>query len=168
MEEEREMNKFIDNNLRKGFIQESASPQASPFFFVAKKDSKALRLCQDCGYLNESTIKNTYPLLSIDNLLQKLHGAKTFTKLDIRWGYNNVRIKEGDEWKGAFITKRGLYKLTVMFFGMCNWPTTFQSMMNNYFTDMIAQGWVLIYIDNILIFSKNPKDHHEQTLQVLK
>ena len=90
MEEEKEMNKFIDNNLRKGFIQESASPQASPFFFVAKKDSKALRLCQDYRYLNKSTVKNAYPLPSIDDLLQKLHGAKIFMKLDIRWGYNNV------------------------------------------------------------------------------
>jgi len=115
IEEEKEMNKFIDNNLRKGFIWESASPQASPFFFVAKKDSKALRPCQDYRYLNGSTVKNAYPLPSIDNLLQKLHGAKTFTKLDIRWGYNNVRIKEGDEWKGAFITKRGLYEPTVSF-----------------------------------------------------
>jgi len=168
VEEEKEMNKFIDDNLRKGFIWESASPQASPFFFISKKDSKALRPCQDYRYLNESTVKNTYPLPSIDNLLQKLHGAKTFTKLDIRWGYNNIRIKEGDEWKGAFITKRGLYEPTVMFFGMCNSPATFQSMMNDYFADMIAQGWLLIYIDDILIFSENPEDHHERTLQVLK
>jgi len=90
VEEEKEMNKFIDDNLRKGFIWESALPQASPFFFVAKKDSKVLRPCQDYRYLNESTIKNAYPLPSIDNLLQKLHGAKTFMKLDIQWGYNNV------------------------------------------------------------------------------
>jgi len=83
VEEEKEMNKFIDDNLRKGFIWESALPQASPFFFMAKKDSKVLRPCQDYRYLNESTIKNAYPLPSIDDLLQKLHGAKTFTKLDI-------------------------------------------------------------------------------------
>jgi len=168
IEEEKEMNKFIDNNLRKGFIWESALPQASPFFFMAKKDSKVLRPCQDYRYLNESTVKNAYPLPSIDNLLQKLHGAKMFMKLDIQWGYNNIRIKEGDKWKGAFITKRGLYEPTVMFFGMCNLPATFQSMMNDYFTNMIAQGWVLIYIDDILIFSEKPKDHHKQTLQVLK
>jgi len=90
VEEEKEMNKFIDDNLRKGFIRESTSPQASPFFFISKKDSGVLRPCQDYRYLNESTIKNTYPLPSIDDLLQKLHGAKTFTKLDIRWGYNNI------------------------------------------------------------------------------
>jgi len=166
--EEEEMNKFIDDNLKKGFICKSTSPQASPLFFVAKKDSQALRPCQDYRYLNESMIKNTYPLPSIDDLLQKLHGAEIFMKLDIRWGYNNVWIKEGNEWKGAFITKRGLFELTVMFFGMTNSPATFQSMMNDYFTDMIAQGWVLIYIDDILIFSKDPKEHHERTVQVLK
>jgi len=88
--EEEEMNKFIDDNLKKGFICKSTSPQASPFFFVAKKDSEALRPCQDYRYLNESTIKNTYPLPSINDLLQKLHGAEIFMKLDIRWGYNNV------------------------------------------------------------------------------
>src|ERR1700749_4859521 len=166
--EEEEMNKFIDDNLKKGFIRPSNSPQASPFFFVAKKDSKVLRPCQDYRYLNEYTVKNAYPLPSIDDLLNKLLGATIFTKLDIRWGYNNVRIKEGDEWKGAFITKRGLFEPTVMFFGMTNSPATFQSMMNDYFADMIAQGWVLIYIDDILIFSKKPEDHHERTMKVLK
>ena len=166
--EEEEMNKFIDDNLKKGFIQPSHSPQASPFFFIAKKDSKALRPCEDYHYLNEYTIKNAYPLPSIDDLLNKLLGATIFTKLDIRWGYNNVQIKKGDEWKGAFITKRGLFEPIVMLFGMTNSPTTFQSMMNDYFTNMIAQGWVLIYINNILIFSKKPKDHHERTTKVLK
>ena len=166
--EEEDMNKFINDNLKKGFICKSTSPQVSPFFFVSKKDSQVLRPCQDYRYLNESTIKNVYPLPSIDNLLLKLHGAEIFMKLHIQWGYNNVWIKEGDEWKGAFITKRGLFELTVMFFGMTNLPTTFQSMMNDYFADMIAQGWVLIYINNILIFSKNPKEHHVRTIQALK
>jgi len=106
------MNKFIDDNLKKGFICKSTSPQASPFFFVSKKDSQALRPCQDYRYLNESTIKNVYPLPSIDDSLHKLHGAKIFMKLHIWWGYNNVWIKEGDEWKGVFITKRGLFELT--------------------------------------------------------
>ena len=166
--EEEEMNKFIDDNLKKGFICKSTSPQASPFFFIAKKDSQALRPCQDYRYLNKSMIKNAYPLPSINNPLQKLHGVEIFMKLDIQWGYNNVWIKEGDEWKGAFITKRGLFEPTVMFFGMTNSPATFQSMMNDYFADMIAQGWALIYIDDILIFSKDPKEHHERTIQVLK
>ncbi|EDR07074.1 reverse transcriptase-RNase H-integrase [Laccaria bicolor S238N-H82] len=162
--EEEEMNKFIDE---KGFIKPSNSPQASPFFFVSKKDSKALRPCQDYHYLNSYTVKNTYPLPSIDDLLNKLQGATVFTKLDIQWGYNNVQIKQGDEWKGAFITKRGLFELTVMFFGMTNSPATFQAMMNDYFADMITQGWVLIYLDDILIFSKDPKHQHGRTEKVL-
>jgi len=81
--EEEEMDKFINDNLKKGFIHKSTSPQVSPFFFVSKKDSQALKPCQDYRYLNESTIKNTYPLPSIDDLLLKLHRAEIFTKLDI-------------------------------------------------------------------------------------
>ena len=92
--EEEEMNKFIDNNLKKGFIRPSNSPQASPFFFVAKKDSKALRPCQDYHYLNEYTIKNAYPLPSIDDLLNKLLGAMIFTKLDIRWDTTMFKSKK--------------------------------------------------------------------------
>ena len=90
LKEEEEMNKFINKNLKKGFIRPSTSPQAAPFFFVAKKDSKVLRPCQDYRYLNEHMIKNAYPLPSIDDLLNKLRGVQIFTKLDIRWGYNNV------------------------------------------------------------------------------
>ena len=168
LKKEEEMNKFIDENLKKGFIRPFTSPQAAPFFFVAKKDSKALRPCQDYRYLNEHTIKNAYPLPSIDDLLNKLRGAQIFTKLDIQWGYNDVQIKQGSEWKGAFITKRGLFEPTVMFIGMTNSPATFQSMMNNYFADMIAQRWVLIYLDDILIFSRNPEEHKERTTKVCK
>ena len=128
----------------------------------------AVRPCQDYRYLNEHTIKNAYPLPSINDLLNKLQGAQIFTKLDIQWGYNNIRITQGDEWKGAFITKRGLFEPTVMFFGMTSSPATFQSMMNDYFADMIAQGWVLIYLDDILIFSRNSEEHNERTMNVLK
>ena len=76
----------------------------------------------------------------------KLKGSKYFTKLDIRWGYNNVHIEEGDEWKAAFITNKGLFKPTVMFFGLRNSPATFQAMMDDYFRDMIDEGWITIYI----------------------
>ena len=96
-EEQKKLNEFLDENLRKGYIRPSKSPMASPFFFVAKKDSKKLRPCQDYRRLNEGMIKNAYPLPRIGDLLDKLKGAKVFTKLDLRWGYNNVRIKEGDE-----------------------------------------------------------------------
>jgi hypothetical protein len=88
---------------------------ASPFFFVAKKNSKKLRPCQDYRALNNGTIKNAYPLPRVGDLIDKLRGAKYFTKLDLRWGYNNVRIKEGHEWKAAFKTNKGLFEPTVMF-----------------------------------------------------
>ena len=127
---------------------------ASPFFFVDKKDGK-LRPCQDYRAFNEGTIKNTYLLPLISDLMDKLRGARYFTKLDIQWGYNNIRIKDGDQWKGAFKTKLGLFKPTVMFFGMCNSPTTFQKMTDEIFKDKIHKAWVIIYMDNIQVFTKD-------------
>ena len=114
------------------------SPQSSLFFFMPKKESKALCPCQDYQYLNEYTKPNVYPLPLISDLMINLKGSKFFTKLDLRWGYNNVRIKEGDEWKAAFVTNRGLFKPTVMFFGLCNLPATFQAMMDDYFRDTVT------------------------------
>ena len=98
------------------------------------------------------TIKNAYPLPLISELLDKLKGARRFTKLDVRWGYNNIQIREGDQWKAAFKTNKGLYEPTVMFFGMCNSLATFQSMMDAIFSDMIDDNLVIIYMDDILIF----------------
>ena len=93
------------------------------------------------------TIKNSYPLPLISELIDKLKGAKVFTKLDIRWGYNNVRIQDRDEWKAAFITNRGLFEPLVMFFGLTNSPATFQTMINHLFRDLIARGSVVVYMD---------------------
>ena len=97
-QEQIELDKFLKDNLYKGYIRPSQSPMASPFFFVDKKDRK-LRPCQDYRYLNEHTVKNAYPLPLITELLDKLKGAKFFTKLDVRWSYNNVQIRDGDQWK---------------------------------------------------------------------
>ena len=105
---------------------------ASPFFFVKKKDGK-LRPVQDYWKLNEMMIKNRYPLPLISELINKLTHAKIFSKMDIQWGYNNIRIKEGDEWKAVFWTNRGLFEPLVMFFGLTNSPATFQTMMNDVF-----------------------------------
>ena len=126
LQEQIELDKFLKENLDKNYIRPSQSPMASPFFFVDKKDGK-LRPCQDYRYLNEHTIKNAYPLPLITELLDKLKGARRFTKLDVRWGYNNVRIRDGDQWKAAFKTNRGLFEPTVMLFGLCNSPGTFQA-----------------------------------------
>ncbi len=114
------------------------------------------------------TIKNRYPLPLISELIDKLRKTKYFTKLDIRFGYNNVRIKEGDKENAAFRTNRGLYEPTVMFFGLTNSPATFQWMMNDIFRDLIGEGKVTIYLDDILIFSKNLNEHQQIVKRVLQ
>ena len=150
--EQIKLDKFLKENLEKGYIRPSQSLMASPFFFVNKKDGK-LQPCQDYRYLNNWTIKNSYPLPLILEIMDKLKGAKYFTKLDIRWGYNNIQIRKGDTWKAAFKTNKGLFEPTVMFFGMCNSPATFQSMMDNIFITMIKGKLVIVYMDDILIFA---------------
>ena len=143
------LNDFIEENLKSGYIRPSKSPMASPIFFVDKKDG-GLRPCQDYRYLNNGTIKNGYPLPRISDLLDKLTNAKWFCKLDIRWGYNNIRIKDGDQWKAAFVTPSGLYEPTVMFFGLCNSPATFQAFMNDILHDPITRNLCLCYMDDVL------------------
>ncbi len=140
---------------------------ASLFFFVKKKDGK-LRPVQDYCKLNEMTIKNCYPLLLISELMDKLQGAKYFSKLNVGWGYNNVCIKKGNEWKVAFRTNQGLFEPMVMFFGLTNSPATFQWMMNDIFKDLIASGDITIYLNDILIMSKTKEEHHHITREVLK
>ena len=105
------------------------------------------------------TIKNRYPLPLISKLVSQLHGAKYFTKLNIYWGFNNVYIKPRDKWKVALCTNCGLFKPLVMFFRMTNSPTTFQTMMNEIFQTVIAEGIVIVYLDNILIFMKTEEEH---------
>ena len=126
--EDKALEEFIREQYAKGYIRPSKLPYASPFFFIKKRDGK-LRPVQDYRHLNSYTIKNQYPLPLISDLTNSFAGAHIFTKLDIRWGYNNVRIKEGDEHKAAFKTKYGLWEPTVMFFGLCNSPSTFQAMI---------------------------------------
>ena len=105
-EEREEVREFVKEQLRKGYIQPLKSPQTAPVFFVGKKDGKK-RMVQDYHYLNEWTIKNNYPLPLISDVLENIGTKKVFTKMDLRWGYNNVRIKEGDEWKAAFMMPEG-------------------------------------------------------------
>jgi transposase InsO family protein len=158
---------FIQENVDKGYIRPSTSPWAAPFFFVGKKDGK-LRPCQDYRELNERTIPNKYPLPLIPELIDQLKDARIFTKLDLRWGYNNIRIKDGDEHKAAFVAGGRLWEPTVMFFGMQNSPATFQAMMNDRFADLIRNGHVVIYMDDILIFTKDMETHRHVVKQVLQ
>jgi hypothetical protein len=158
-EEQEQQELFISEQLKKGYIRPSKSPMASPFFFISKKDGR-LRPTQDYCYLNQWMKKNTYPLPLISEMMDKIKasGAKYFTKLDVRWGYNNVRIKTGDEWKAAFKMNNGLYEPTVMFFGLCNSPATFQAMMDSIFKDEVHEGWIIIYMDDILKLRKRLKN----------
>jgi hypothetical protein len=102
------------------------------------------------------------------DIINRLSGAKYFTKFDVRWGYTNVRIKEGDEWKAAFTTTRGLFEPHVMFFGLTNSPATFQALMNTIFADLIAEGRVAVYLDDILIFSQSLNQHRQDVREVLR
>ena len=124
-------------------------------------------MVQDYHYLNGHTVKNNYPLLLIMQLVNKLQETKMFTKMDLSWGYNNICIKEGDEWKAAFICHCSAFEPMVMFFELCNSPSTFQMMINEIFADM--EDIVVVYIDDIMIFTKmdDPKKHDEIMLEVL-
>jgi hypothetical protein len=139
---------------------------ASSFFFVEKKGGK-LRPCQDYWYLNSGTIKHAYPLPLISKMVDQVKRWAHFTKLDLCSGYNNVCIKDGDQWKAAFKTKRGLFEPTIMFFGLCNSLVTFQSIMNDIFRDCVNKGWLHIYMNNLLLCGRSPEDMQQKTLKVV-
>src|SRR5258705_12116778 len=134
--EQKELDDFLWENLANGCICPSKSPTGAPVFFVKKKDG-SLHLVQDYWKLNEIMVKNSYPLPLISDVLTHLHNAKFFTVLDLQWGFNNVWIKEGDEWKAAFQTNRGLFEPTIIFFRLCNSPAMFQMMMNDLLREFI-------------------------------
>jgi hypothetical protein len=168
-EEDGELEKFLDEMVANGYIRPSKSLYASPFFFVKKKDGK-LRPVQDYRRLNSHTVRNQYPLPLITQLILDLAGTWIFSKLDVRRGYNNVLIKEGDQWKAAFKTKFGFFEPLVMFFGMCNSPSTFQEMMNAIYKTVIAfweaRGTIIrIYMDNIAIASSGSREDHIQAVR---
>lgn len=160
------LSEWIEDNLSKGFIRASRSPAGAPILFVKKKDG-SLRLCVDYRGLNKVSIKNRYPLPLIPEALDRLKHAKVFTKLDLRGAYNLVRIKEGDEWKTAFRTRYGHFECLVMPFGLTNAPAAFQHFVNDVFRDLL-DNTVLIYLDDILIFSDDPATHEEDVRRVLR
>ena len=125
-------------------------------------------MVQDYRYLNKWTIRNNYPLPLISDMLENIGTKKVFTKIDLRWGYNNVRIKEGDEWKAAFTTPEGSFKPTVMFFGLTNLPATFQAMMNELLRDLINTGKVATFINDIIIGMETEEGHDEIVAEVIR
>ena len=148
-------------HLKCGTIRPSKSPYVASFFFIKKKNGK---LCpvQDYCPINEWTIKNKYPLPLIPQLIDWLQDCSLFTKFDIRWGYNNICIKDGNQWKAAFITNKGLFEPMVMFFGLTNSLATFQTMINTIFANEMAQGWLTIYMDDMMIATKPKQGETEQ------
>ena len=159
---------FVETNLKSNRIRPSKSPYASPFFFRDKPGSTELRGIQDYRRLNEITKPDRYPLPLISTILEKLKGARCFTKMDLRWRFNNVRIKEGDEEKAAFITPLGLFEPLVMQFGLRNAPPTFQRMMDDILNEEIASGYVVVFIDDILVFTEDATENRKWTRRVLR
>ena len=143
---------FIIEALAKGYITNSKSPYASGLFYRTKKDGK-LRPIMDYRMLNRWTVWDTYPLPLIGNILDHLQGKTLFTKFDIRWGYNNIQIKEEDWWKVAFKTPFGLYEPTVMYFGLTNSPATFCHAMKKMLQPLLLKyhNNLFNYIDDVLI-----------------
>ena len=159
------LKEYIQEHLANGFIRHSKSSAGAPVFFVKKKDG-SLRLCVDYQGLNRISTKNRYPLPLISSLLTQLASAKVYTKIDLRGAYNLVRIRPGDEWKTAFRTRYGLFEYTVMPFGLSNAPAVFQHMMNDIFRDLLDQ-FVVIYVDDILIYSSTQEEHNQHVKIVL-
>ena len=167
MNEQQELNWFLEDSLRKGYIVPSKSLIASPIFFIKKNDGW-LCLMQDYHRLNDFMIKNCYLLPLASDIINRLCQAQLFTKFNIWWGYNNIHIKAGDERKAAFTTNGGLFEPQVMFFSLTNSPATFQALMNTIFVDLVAAGKVVIYLGNILIYSMTPQEHRTTTQEVLQ
>jgi len=160
------LDEYIKENLTKGYIQASTSPAGAPILFVKKRDG-SLRLCVDYRGLNKITIKNRHPLPLIGESLDRLRSATVFSKLDLRAGYNLVRIAEGDEWKTAFRTRYGHFEYRVMPFGLTNAPATFQHLMNDVLRDFL-DDFVVVYLDDILIFSTSLDEHKRHVRRVLE
>jgi len=157
---------YIEANLANGFIQRSSSPAAAPILFAQKKDG-GLRLCVDYRALNLATVKNRYPLPLISEMLDCVWKARIFTKLDLRSAYNLIRIKEGDEYKTAFRTRYGQFEYRFMPLGLTNAPATFQSYIDDCLRPYI-NDFMVCYLDDILIYSTNEKEHAEHVRQVLQ
>jgi len=161
------LREWLKEMEKTGKIRRSTSSAGSPILFVPKPNGRGLRLCVDYRGLNAITIPNRYPLPLMQELQDRVQGAQWFTKMDLKNGFNLIRIQEGDEWKTAFRTRYGLYEFQVMPFGLTNAPSTFQDMMNHVLSDILDVG-VLAYMDDILVYAKTEEEHDRLVKEVLE
>jgi len=161
-----ELQRTLEEFLAKGLIKPSTSPWGAPVIFVPKPDG-SWRFCVDYRWLNRLTVKNVYPLPRIDDLLHQLHGAKVFSKIDLKSGYYQVKVKPDHTERTAFRTRYGSYEWTVMPMGLCNAPATFQRLMNDVFRPYLDKC-VIVYLDDILIYSRTPEEHMQHLETVFK
>jgi transposase InsO family protein len=160
------LKEFVQENLRKGYIRPSQSSAGYPVLFIPKKNGK-LRMCIDYRQLNSITRKDRYPLPLISEIQDRIGNAQIFTKIDLRWAYHQIRIKEGDEWKAAFRSKEGLYEPLVMQFGLTNAPATFQKRINSVLGEHLDE-FVMAYLDDIIIYSMSEEEHGKHVEWVLR
>jgi hypothetical protein len=166
VEELKGLKKQLTELQEDGYIRPSSSPWGAPVLFVQKKDGSQ-RMCVDYRSLNDVIVKNKYPLPSIEDLFDRMRGARVFSKIDLRSGYHQMRIRPSDIPKTAFSTRYGLYEFTVMSFGLTNAPAYFMNLMNKVFMEYLDR-FVVVFIDDILVYSKSDSDHEEHLRLVLQ